>query len=407
MSAFGRRTLLAGAAMMAAPRVARAAEERPIRIGVLNDPNGVYADNGGLGSVIAAQLAAEDFGGAVLGRKIEVISGDHQNKPDLAAGIAREWIDRQGVDVIADGASSAAGLAIQQVTREKQRIFIITGPATSDLTGKACSPFGFHFSYDTYAQAKGTATALTQNGGESWFFITADYAFGAAMERDARRFVEQSGGKVLGSIRHPLGATDFSSYLLAAQSSGAKVIGLCNAGTDTQNTVKQASEFGIVRGGQRLAALVMFITDVIAIGLPTAQGLVLTTAFYWDRTPATRAWSQRFMAHKPKPPSMLQAGVYSGVRHYLQAVKDGGTSDPVATAARMHQTPVNDMNNTNVTIRADGRLMCAMYLMQVKSPAESKAPFDVYREIAAMADGAAFRPASEGGCALVASRGTP
>ncbi len=401
MSGLGRRMLLTGAAALAAPGVARADAAPPLRIGVLNDPNGVYADNGGIGSVIAARLAAEDFGMSVLGRRIEVISGDHQNKPDLAAGIAREWIDREGVDIIADGASSAAGLAIQEVTREKQRIFIITGPATSDLTGKACSPFGFHFSYDTYAQAKGTASALTRNGGDSWFFITADYAFGAAMERDSRRFVEQSGGKVLGGVRHPLGATDFSSYLLAAQNSGAKVIGLCNAGADTQNTVKQAAEFGIAQSGQHLAALVMFITDVLAIGLPTAQGLVLTTAFYWDRTPETRAWSQRFMAHKPKPPSMLQAGVYSGVRHYLQAVQDIRATDPTAVAKRMHERPVNDMNNDHVAIRADGRLMCAMYLMRVKSPAQSAGPFDVYDLVAAMPDGAAFRPPSEGGCPLL------
>lgn len=402
MSGLTRRTLLSGAAALAAPFVARAAEERPIRIGVLNDPNGVYADNGGLGSVIAARLAAEDFGGTLLGRKIEIIAGDHQNKPDLAAAIAREWIDRQGVDVIADGAASSAGLAIQQVTREKQRIFIIAGPGTTDLTGKACSPFGFHFSYDTYALAKGTATAVTKNGGDSWFFITADYAFGTSMERDARRFVAQSGGKVLGSVRHPLGATDFSSYLLAAQSSGAKIIGLCNAGADTQNAVKQAAEFGITRGGQRLAALLIFITDVLAVGLPTAQGLMLTTAFYWDRTPETRAWSQRFMAHKPKPPTMLQAGVYSGVLHYLKAVKEANTTDPRTVAARMHQLPVNDMNNTNVAIRADGRVMCTMYLMQVKSPAQSRAPFDVYQELTAMPNGSAFRPLAEGGCPLVA-----
>ncbi len=402
MSGLTRRTLLSGAAALAAPFVARAAEERPIRIGVLNDPNGVYADNGGLGSVIAARLAAEDFGGTLLGRKIEIIAGDHQNKPDLAAAIAREWIDRQGVDVIADGAASSAGLAIQQVTREKQRIFIIAGPGTTDLTGKACSPFGFHFSYDTYALAKGTATAVTKNGGDSWFFITADYAFGTSMERDARRFVAQSGGKVLGSVRHPLGATDFSSYLLAAQSSGAKIIGLCNAGADTQNAVKQAAEFGITRGGQRLAALLIFITDVLAVGLPTAQSLMLTTAFYWDRTPETRAWSQRFMAHKPKPPTMLQAGVYSGVLHYLKAVKEANTTDPRTVAARMHQLPVNDMNNTNVAIRADGRVMCTMYLMQVKSPAQSRAPFDVYQELTAMPNGSAFRPLAEGDCPLVA-----
>lgn len=402
MSGLTRRTLLSGAAALAAPFVARAAEERPIRIGVLNDPNGVYADNGGLGSVIAARLAAEDFGGTLLGRKIEIIAGDHQNKPDLAAAIAREWIDRQGVDVIADGAASSAGLAIQQVTREKQRIFIIAGPGTTDLTGKACSPFGFHFSYDTYALAKGTATAVTKNGGDSWFFITADYAFGTSMERDARRFVAQSGGKVLGSVRHPLGATDFSSYLLAAQSSGAKIIGLCNAGADTQNAVKQAAEFGITRGGQRLAALLIFITDVLAVGLPTAQSLMLTTAFYWDRTPETRAWSQRFMAHKPKPPTMLQAGVYSGVLHYLKAVKEANTTDPRTVAARMHQMPVNDMNNTNVAIRADGRVMCTMYLMQVKSPAQSRTPFDVYQELTAMPNGSAFRLLAEGGCPLVA-----
>ena len=400
MTQITRRTALATGLAAAATRAR--AQTRPIRIGVVNDPNGVYSDNGGVGCVYATRLAAEEVSNTLLGRPIEILHGDCANKPDLAASITREWIDTQGVDLIVDGASSAAGLAIQQVTREKQRIYIPIGPATSDITGKACSPYSFHFSYDTYALAKGTGQAVTQSGGKTWFFITADYAFGESLQRDTTRFIEAAQGKVIGSVRHPLGTSDYSSYLLQAQASGADIIGLANAGTDTQNTLKQAAEFGVGRDGkQRLAALLIFITDVISIGLPVAGGLNLTTAFYWDRTEATRAFTKRFMAFKDKPPSMLQAGSYSGVKHWLEAVTKAGTLDAPKVADNMRATPINDMNNTNVSIRADGRVMCNMYLMQVKTPAESHAKFDVYKQIATLSGDQAFRPLAEGGCPLV------
>ena len=394
-----RSALVTGLAAAALP--ARG-QGKPIRIGVLNDPNGVYSDNGGVGCVIATRLAAEEVGNTVLGRSIEIMHGDCANKADLAASITREWIDTQGVDVIVDGASSAAGLAIQQVTREKQRIYIPIGPATSDLTGKACSPFCFHFSYDTYALAKGTGDAVTKAGGKTWFFITADYAFGEALQRDTTRFLEAAHGKVIGSVRHPLGTSDFSSYLLQAQNSGADVVALANAGVDTQNTLKQAAEFGVGQDGkQRLAALLIFVTDVFSVGLQVAGGLNLTTSFYWDRTDATRAFTKRFMAFKDKPPSMLQAGSYSGVKHWLAAVAKAGTTEAAAVAAAMRSTPVNDMNNEGVAIRADGRVLCNMYLMQVKAPAESKSQFDVYKQLATLSGEQAFRPLAEGGCPLV------
>ena len=399
MAPITRRGALAGGLAAATSRAR--AQARPVRIGVVNDPNGVYSDNGGVGCVIAARLAVEEAG-SLLGRPIEILHGDCANKPDLAASIAREWIDTQGVDVIVDGASSAAGLAIQQVTREKERIFIPIGPATSDLTGKACSPFCFHFAYDTYALAKGTGEAVTKAGGKTWFFITADYAFGDALQRDTTRFLEAAGGRVIGAVRHPLGTSDFSSYLLQAQASGAQVVALANAGADAQNALKQAAEFGVGRDGkQRLAALLIFVTDVFSIGLAVAGGLDLTTSFYWDRTDATRAFTKRFMAAKPKPPSMLQAGSYSGVRHWLAAVAKAGTLEAKAVAAAMRATPVNDMNNEGVGIRGDGRVMCNMYLMQVKMPAESAGPFDVYKLIATLPGEQAFRPVAEGGCSLV------
>ncbi len=395
-----RRTTLAGLTTAATLRAR--AQSRPIRIGVVNDPNGVYADNGGVGVAIAARLAMEEAGNTVLGRPVELLQADCANKSDLAIGIVREWIDTGGVDLIVDGASSGVGLAIQQVTREKERVYIAIGPSTSDLTGKACSPFGVHISYDTYALANGTGGAVTRAGGKTWFFITADYAFGEALQRDTTRFLEAAGGRVVGSARHPLGTADFSSFLLQAQASGADIIALANAGPDTQTTLKQAAEFGIGRGGkQRLAALLIFITDVFAVGLPVAEGLDLTTAFYWDRTDSTRAFTKRFMAFKPKPPSMLQAGGYTGVKHWLGAVAKAGTTDAKTVMATMKATPINDMNNTNVIIRGDGRTMCDMYLMQVKTPAESRGPFDVYKLLATMTGEQAFRPVSEGGCSLV------
>ena len=370
-----------------------------IRIGILNDQSGPYADVGGKGSVIAAKLAVEEFGGKLLGKRIEVIAADHQNKPDIASAIARQWIDTESVDVIADGAGSSAGLAIQQVTRDSGRIFIISAPASSDFTGKACSPTGFHFTYDTYALANGTAKALVKQGGDTWFFITADYAFGHALERDTSAFVVAGGGKVLGSVKVPLNTNDFSSALLQAQASKAKVIGLANAGTDTINAIKQSAEFGIVRGGQRLAGLLVFITDVQALGLQTAQGLVITNSFYWDLNDKTRAWTQRYMAQSDgRVPTMIHAGTYSGVLHYLRAAKAANSTDPKVIAAKMHEMPVNDMYNDDVRIRPDGRVLHKMFLMQVKSPAESKVKYDDYKLLAETPGDQAFRPMEEGHC---------
>jgi branched-chain amino acid transport system substrate-binding protein len=370
-----------------------------IRIGILNDQAGPYAAVGGKGSVVAAKLAVEDFGDKLLGKRIEIIAADHQNKPDNASAIAREWIDNQSVDVIADGAGSSAGFAIQDVTREKGRIFIITGPASSDFTGKSCSPTGFHFTYDTYALANGTAKALVKQGGDTWFFITADYSFGYALERDTSAFVVAGGGKVLGSVKAPLNSNDFSSALLKAQSSKAKVIGLANAGTDSINTIKQAAEFGIVKGGQRLAGLLIFITDVDALGLQAAQGLVVTNSFYWDRTEKTRAWTKRFMAQNDgRVPTMIHAGTYSGILHYLRAAKAANSTDPKVIAAKMHEMPINDMYNDDVRIRPDGRVLHKMFLMQVKSPAESKGKYDYYKLLAETPGDQAFRPMEEGQC---------
>jgi len=370
-----------------------------IRIGILNDQSGPYADVGGKGSAIAAKLAVEEFGGKLLGKRIEVIAADHQNKPDIASAIARQWIDNENVDVIADGAGSSASLAIQQVTRDKGKIFIASGPASSDFTGKACSPTGFHFTYDTYALANGTARALVKQGGDTWFFLTADYAFGHALERDTSAFVVAGGGKVLGSVKLPLNTSDFSSALLQAQASKAKVIGLANAGADTINSIKQAAEFGVVRGGQRLAGLLVFIADVQALGLQTAQGLVITNSFYWDLTDKTRAWTQRYMAQNDgRVPTMIHAGTYSGVLHYLRAAKAANSTDPKVIAVKMHEMPVNDMYNEDIRIRPDGRVLHKMFLMQVKSPAESKSKYDYYKLLAETPGDQAFRPMEEGQC---------
>ena len=372
-----------------------------IKIGVLNDQSGAYADVGGRGSVLAAQMAAEEVGSTVLGKKIEIIFADHQNKPDVASSIARRWIDTDGVDAMTDGAASSAGLAMQEVSRDKNRIFLVSGPASSDFTGKFCSPVSFHFNYDTYALANGTGKALVGQGGDTWYFLTADYAFGHALERDTSRFVVEGGGKVLGASRHPLGASDFSSFLVTAQGSGAKIIGLANAGTDTINSIKQAAEFGIVKGGQRLAGLLVMITDVHALGLNAAQGLVVTNSFYWDKTDKTRAWGKRFIERHGKAPTMIQAGVYSGTLHYLKAVQAAGTDEAMAVAAKMRATPVNDMYNDNVQIRADGRVLHEMNLVQVKAPSESKYPFDYYKILTTIPGENAFRPLSQSECPLV------
>jgi len=338
----------------------------------------------------------------VLGRPIEILQADDQNKPDVSTSLAREWIDAQGVDVLADGAASSSGLAVQQVCREKKRIYLITGPATSDMTGKQCSPFGVHFSYDTFALAHGTGTALTKAGGDSWFFITADYAFGYALERDSADAVKAAGGKVLGSVRAPLGTADFSSYLVQAQASGAKVIGFANAGTDLQNCIKQAAEFGLARGGVRLATLLMQISDVVSLGQKVCEGLVYTDSFYWDLDDKTRAWSARWGAKMGgRVPGLLHAGSYCAATHWLKAVQAAGTTDAEAVVAKMKALPVNDFYNTDVKVREDGRVMHQMHLWQVKPVAESKSKFDFCKPLATIAPADAWRPLADGGCPLV------
>jgi branched-chain amino acid transport system substrate-binding protein len=378
-----------------------AQEKPPIKIAVVNDQSGVYSELGGAGSAAAARLAAEAFGGEVLGRKIEILSMDHQNKADIAASLTRKLIDIDKVDVIADGASSAAGLAINELTRSAKKIFIVSGPAATNFTNAACSPTTFHFNYDTYALANGTAKAVVKQGGDTWFFLTADYAFGHSLQRDVTRFVDAAGGKVLGSVKHPLNSSDFSSFLLQAQASKAKIIGLANAGGDTVNAIKQGAEFGIVQGGQKFAALLMFITDVHAIGLQLAQGLVLTTSYYWDLNDETRKFSAKFSAQMGRVPTMVQMGVYSGVNHYLRAVKEAGTTDSEEVAKKMHELRVNDVYNTNVEVRPDGRVLHDMYLVRVKSPQESKKPWDYYEVLAKIPGAEAFRPRAQSECPLV------
>ena len=375
--------------------------QTPLRIGVLNDQSGMYADLAGPGSVVAARMAVEDAGGAVLGRTIEVLAADHQNKPDIGAAIAAQWYDRDGVDVILDIPVSSVALAVQEIARTRHKIVIFSSAGSSDLTGRACSPTGFAWTYDTIALAKGTASAVVKAGGDTWFFLTADYAFGYSMETDARAVVIANGGKVDGAMRVPMNTADMSSFLLQARGSGAKIIGLANAGRDLGNSVKQATEFGIVAGGQKLAGLLVYISDVHSLGLQTAQGLLLTESFYWDLNDATRAWSARFAARfSGRKPTMTQAGVYSGVAHYLKAVAAAGTTDGPAVAAKMRELPVNDFMTANAHVRADGRLLRDFYLFQVKSPAESKGPWDYYNRVRTIPANEAVRPEAEGGCNL-------
>jgi branched-chain amino acid transport system substrate-binding protein len=369
-----------------------------VKIGVLSDMSSLYADIGGPGSAAAAQLAVKDFGGKVGGKAIEIVQADHQNKPDVGSSIVRQWIDNEGVDVIVDVPTSSVALAVQQVTKDKGKVFLISGAASSDLTGKSCSPTGVHWTYDTYALAKGTGSALVKQGGDSWFFLTADYAFGHALERDTADVVKNAGGKVLGQVRHPLNTSDFSSFLLQAQASKAKIIGLANAGGDTINSIKQAAEFGIVAGGQRLAGLLVFITDVHSLGLKTANGLVMTEAFYWDQNDETRAFSKKFEAVMNKKPSMVQAGVYGAVTHYLKAIDAAKTDDGKKVVDQMKATPVNDFMSKNVKVREDGRVMRDMYLFQVKKPEESKGAWDYYKQLAVIPAEEAYRPLKDGNC---------
>jgi len=381
---------------------AGAAQAIDVKIGVLNDRSGLYADLSGEGAVVATRMAVEDFKAKEKGINVTIVSADHQNKPDVGSNIARQWYDSEGVDVIVDVPTSSVALAVNQITKDKNKIFLNSGAATSDLTGKACTPNTVHWTYDTVALANGTGGAMVKAGGDTWFFLTADYAFGHALERDATAVVQKNGGKVLGAVRTPFPGTDFSSFLLQAQASKAKVIGLANAGGDTINSIKQAAEFGIVQGGQKLAGLLVFVTDVHALGLQTAQGLVLTESFYWDQNDGTRAWSQRFAkAHNGNMPSMVQAGVYSSVLHYLKAVEAAKSKETGAVMAKMKEMPTDDPLFGKGTIRVDGRKMHDMYLFEVKKPAESKGKWDYYKLVSTLPAEQAFRPLSESECPLV------
>jgi branched-chain amino acid transport system substrate-binding protein len=397
--------VLATAAAVASGTAQAQISDGVVKIGVMNDMSGTYADLSGPGSVVAAQMAAEDFGAAAKGLKVEIVGADHQNKPDIGSNIVRQWIDRDQVDVIVDVPTSSVALAVNQIVRDKNKVFLVSGAASSDLTGKACSPNTIHWTYDTWSLANGTGNAIVKTGGKTWFFLTADYAFGHALERDTAAVVEKNGGKVVGRVRHPFPATDFSSFLLQAQASKAQIIGLANAGADTTNAIKQAAEFGIVRGGQSLAALLIFLTDIKALGLPTAQGLVFTEAWYWDQTDANRAFAKKFAErNRGVYPSMVHAGVYSAVTHYLKAVSElKSDADGKAVVAKMKATGTDDPLFGKGAIRADGRKIHPMYLFEVKKPAESKGPWDLYKLRATIPAEEAFRPMAEGGCPLVKS----
>jgi branched-chain amino acid transport system substrate-binding protein len=376
-----------------------------IKIGVMNDMSGTYADLSGQGSVIAARMAVEDFGAAAKGMKVEIVGADHQNKPDIGSNVVRTWIDVDKVDVVVDVPTSSVALAVNQIVREKNKVFLVSGAAASDLTGKACSPNTIHWTYDTWALANGTGNAIVKTGGDSWFFLTADYAFGHALERDTAAVVEKNGGKVLGKVRHPFPGTDFSSFLLQAQTSKAKIIGLANAGSDTINSIKQAAEFGIVQGGQNLAGLLVFITDVHALGLKTAQGLIMTEAWYWDLNDNNREFAKKFAPqYKGVHPTMVHAGVYSAVTHYLKAVHElKSDADGAAVVKKMKEMPTDDKLFGKGQVRADGRKIHPMYLFEVKKPEESKAPWDYYKVRATIPADQAFRPLKDGGCPLVSN----
>ncbi|NOJ48294.1 ABC transporter substrate-binding protein [Bradyrhizobium archetypum] len=381
------------------------AQDKTVKIGVLNDMSSLYADIGGPNSVAAVKMAVEDSGLKAKGWTIEVLSGDHQNKPDIGVNIARQWIDADKVDAIADTPNSGVALAVSNLVKEKNSVLLNSGAATADLTGKACNPNTISFTYDTYMLANGTGKALTRAGGDTWFFLTADYAFGHALERDTGNVVTQTGGKVLGAVRHPLNTSDFSSFLLQAQSSKAKVIGLANAGGDTTNSIKQASEFGIVQGGQKLAALLLFINDVHALGLKTAQGLTFTESFYWDLNDKTREWSKRFQKLSPKGsmPSMTVAGLYAEILHYLKAMEAIGSNphDGAKVVAKMKELPTDDPLFGKGPLRADGRRLIPAYLFEVKKPEESKGPWDYYKQIATISAEDAAKPLEASECPLV------
>ena len=373
----------------------------PLKLGGILDMSGLYADITGAGSETAAKMAVEDFGGEVLGRKVEIVVADHLNKADVSAGLARDMLDNQGVEMIFDVAASATALAAGEIAKARNKLIIFNGPATVALTNEACGPYTVHYTYDTYGQANVTGLAAVKSGLDTWFFLTADYAFGQALEKDTTNVVVKNGGKVLGSVRHPLNSSDFSSFLLQAQASKAKVIGLANAGGDTINAIKQAAEFGLMKGGQKASPLLVFISDIDSIGLEIAQNLLLSEGFYWDLNDETREFSKRFTERRKRPPTTAQAGVYSSVLHYLKAVKAAGTTDAAAVIKVMKETPINDMFAKNGRIREDGRMVHDMYLFEVKKPSESKGRWDYYKLIGTVAGGDAFQPLEQSRCPLV------
>jgi branched-chain amino acid transport system substrate-binding protein len=372
-----------------------------VKIGMIEDMSSIYADITGVGAVTAAKMAVEDFGATVLGKPIEVVSADHQNKPDIASATAREWFDSQHVDALMDVAASATALAAIEVAKTKNKIVVLNGPGAARITNEACTPVSIHYTYDNYALSHGTGAAMVKAGYDTWFFLTADYAFGHDLEQNTSAVVKASGGQVLGGVRVPLNNPDFSSALLQAQSSKAKVVGLANAGADTTNAVKQAAEFGIVRGGQKLAGLLVFINDINTLGLEVAQGMLLTNAFYWDRNEESRAWSQRYFQRMNRMPNMAQAGIYSATTHYLKAVQAAGTDDTKAVMEKMRSAPINDFFVKDGKIREDGRMVHAMYLYEVKKPSESQRAWDYYKPVATIPPEQAFQPLSESKCPLV------
>jgi branched-chain amino acid transport system substrate-binding protein len=393
MTTWLNRGFSLAAALLVLPGIAWAQiSDGVVKIGVLTDLAGPAADATGTGSVLAAQMAVADFGGKVAGKPIEVLSANHQLKPDVGAAIARQWYDVEHVDLIVDVPVSAVGLAVQEVARQKQRLFITHSTGTTDFTGKACSPYGIQWVFDTYALATGTAREVVKRGGDSWFFLTADYAFGRSLERDASKVIVDNGGKVLGAVRHPFVTADLSSFLLQAQASRAKIIGLASGPPDNINAIKLSGEFGIVRGGQQMAGLLVLITDVHALGLEAAQGLLLTTSFYWDMDDQTRAWSKRFHEKLNKMPTMWQAGVYSSVTHYLKAIETTGSDGALKVAAAMRATPIEDFFARHGRLREDGLMVHDLILAEVKKPADSKAPWDYYRVLATIPGNEAFPP---------------
>jgi branched-chain amino acid transport system substrate-binding protein len=395
-------SVVAAAVALAWPGAQAQISDGVIKIGVLSDMSSLYTDIAGRGSELAARMAVEDFGAAAKGMKVEIVSADHQNKPDVGSQIANQWYDVDKVDVIVDVPTSSVALAINEVTRKKGKAFLVSGAASSDLTGKACSPNTIHWAYDTWMLANGTGNAIVKTGGDSWFFLTADYAFGHALERDTEAVVLKNGGKVLGKVRHPLNTQDFSSFLLQAQASKAKIVGLANAGGDTTNSIKQAAEFGIVKRGQNLAGLLVFISDVHSLGLQTAQGLIFTETFYWDMNDQTRAFTKRFApANRGIHPTMVHAGVYSAVLHYLKAIESAKTDDGTKVIAEMKRLPTDDPLFGKGSVRADGRKIHPAYLVEVKKPSESKGPWDYHKVRATIPADQAFRPMDQGGCSLV------